>query len=91
MVRTGGPWDYKHGPGNEAFRDYGNFNYGATGRAAGFPEAVLLRAAGAYQYIGPTADPAFGNPSAPPFGDSPQDQFWIQQGSQLYEQSKQLP
>jgi RHS repeat-associated protein len=32
QVRTGGPWDYKRGH-NRWYRNCGNFNYGATGRA----------------------------------------------------------
>ncbi|GAA5526198.1 hypothetical protein Maes01_02797 [Microbulbifer aestuariivivens] len=43
-VRNGGRWDYKQqGSQYEAF---GNYNYGLTGRAAGFPGNVLNRAAG---------------------------------------------
>jgi hypothetical protein len=42
QVRGGGPWDYKQ-------QHPGNFNYGATGKAWGFPDQVLLRAAGSVQ------------------------------------------
>jgi Bacterial toxin 44 len=44
QVNNGGPWDYKRL--NSEYEDFGNFNYGATGKAAGFSEATLLRAAG---------------------------------------------
>ncbi|WP_235433112.1 polymorphic toxin type 44 domain-containing protein [Pseudomonas frederiksbergensis] len=47
QVRNRGPWDYKQLSAEyEAFE---NFNYGATGTAAGFSEDVLLRAAGLAQ------------------------------------------
>ena len=40
---SGGIWDYR--PGNE---DFGNFNYGATLAAAGYPDQFTLRFAGFY-------------------------------------------
>ena len=43
-VRPGGTWDYKNG-GHPEMEHVGNFNYGATGRAAGIP-AFILRGAG---------------------------------------------
>ncbi|MGC4116149.1 MAG: PKD domain-containing protein [Myxococcales bacterium] len=50
MVEDRGAWDYWGGrDGYEQYAPYGNFNYGATGAAAGFGESVLLRAAGGYQ------------------------------------------
>jgi hypothetical protein len=48
-VKTTGPWDYKE-PENE-FKDFGNFNYGATGAAMGYSEDTLLRMAGIQQII----------------------------------------
>jgi hypothetical protein len=46
-VKPGGDWDYKaQGP---QYENFGNFNYAATGAAAGIPESVLRRAAGAVQ------------------------------------------
>jgi hypothetical protein len=44
QVRNKGPWDYKQL--GKDYADFGNFNYGATGRAAGFSEGTLLRMAG---------------------------------------------
>ncbi|QCE32539.1 hypothetical protein FAI41_02510 [Acetobacteraceae bacterium] len=47
MERTGGPWDYKQG--HSELESFGNFHYGVVGTACGFPEELLLRAAGGYQ------------------------------------------
>jgi len=41
QVRNRGPWDYKKL--SAEYEAFGNFNYGATGTAAGFSEDVLLR------------------------------------------------
>jgi hypothetical protein len=60
QVNYGGPWDYKvQGP---QYTDFGNFNYGATGRAAFAPSFTLLRATGRAQR---------GNPNSPQFGGDP--------------------
>src|SRR5262249_55676157 len=45
------PWDYKRYPPAGKYDDFGNFNFGATGAAAGFSEEVLLRGAGALKTI----------------------------------------
>lgn len=85
-VQNKGPWDYKQrGPQYEAF---GNFNYGATGRAARFPSPVLFQEAGRAQGQDTNADPKFGTPGprflpflgTGSFGDDPIDQYWIEQG-----------
>ena len=57
-VRNGGPWDYKKG--QPQYESFGNFHYGAVGTAAGIPEAVLLRAAGAAQIKAGTSEENFG-------------------------------
>ena len=49
QVKNKGPWDYKQ-RGSE-YEDFGNFNYGATGAAAGIPDQILLRAAGWAQQL----------------------------------------
>jgi len=56
QVRKFGPWDYNHSPkrtpediANSTYDSYGNFQYGATGAAAGFDLDTLLRAAGRAQ------------------------------------------
>jgi hypothetical protein len=43
-----GPWDYKwsHGKSHPEYDEFGNFNFGATGAAAGFSLNTLLRGAG---------------------------------------------
>ena len=47
QVDYGGPWDYKSlGSGSKKYAPFGNFHYGATGAAMGFPENTLLRMAG---------------------------------------------
>jgi RHS repeat-associated protein len=40
--RPRGDNDYKQGPGNSKYDAYGNFEYGATGAAAGFSSNVLV-------------------------------------------------
>ncbi|WP_413794840.1 MULTISPECIES: polymorphic toxin type 44 domain-containing protein [unclassified Pseudomonas] len=78
-VRNKGEWDYKQ-RGRE-FEEFGNFNYGATGTAAGIPEQVLLRAAGAAQSIAGTSKAEFGKWWAEsPYGDDRMDQIWIKAG-----------
>lgn len=78
-VRNKGEWDYKQ-RGRE-FEEFGNFNYGATGTAAGIPEQVLLRAAGAAQSVAGTSRVDFGKWWAEsPYGDDRMDQIWIKAG-----------
>jgi hypothetical protein len=48
QVKPYGPWDYKRKYGSK-YEEFGNLNYGATGRATGFPPDVLRRGAGAMQ------------------------------------------
>lgn len=94
QVRNKGPWDYKQ-LGSE-YEDFGNFNYGATGAAAGFSEATLLRAAGWAQVRSGTSRPEWGTSvtlleallgigGTPPYGDDPRDQFWISEGIRYYD------
>lgn len=52
-VKNKGPWDYKQV--NRQFADFGNFNYGACGYAAGIPTALLHRAAGLAQSFAGTS------------------------------------
>lgn len=78
-VRNGGPWDYKQQ--SRALANFGNFNYGATGTAAGIPANILLMAAGFAQYRAGTSRPEWRHwYPRPPYGDDPWDQYWIQQG-----------
>lgn len=78
-VRNGGPWDYKKG--QPQYENFGNFHYGAVGTAAGIPEEVLLRAAGAAQMRAGTSEESFGYFwTDAPYGDDPVDQVWIKAG-----------
>lgn len=78
-VRNKGPWDYKQF--NPYWAEFGNFNYGATGTAAGIPENILLMAAGSAQLRAKTSDPLWGYPwQNPPYSDDPKDQAAIKEG-----------
>jgi hypothetical protein len=85
LVQEGGPWDYKNLPGNThlSYRDFGNYNYGATGAATGlFTLETLLREAGRAQK---KRDPKWGCPIGDwPYGDDPRDQYWIIKGWEDY-------
>jgi len=84
-VRNGGSWDYKQK--NRTWAEFGNFNYGATGTAAGIPENILLMAGGAAQWVAGTNDPKWGNMFfGPPYGDDPNDQRAIREGIQYARQ-----
>jgi hypothetical protein len=78
-VKNSGMWDYKQ-QGTE-YQNFGNFNYGVTGTAAGFSEEILKRAAGFAQIQAGTSKEDRGNPLGSfPYGDDPEDQKWIQLG-----------
>jgi hypothetical protein len=79
QVRNKGPWDFKQmGP---EYTDFGNFHYGAVGRAIGVPEQVLLRAAGWAQSRAGTTLNSFGHwTKDAPYGDDPDDQIHIRNG-----------
>ena len=79
QVRNHGPWDYMQ----QGFQydEFGNFNYGATGTAFGFPSGVLLRMAGWAQIQAGTSLTQWGKPwGGPPYGDDPPGQEQIKQG-----------
>jgi hypothetical protein len=79
QVRNHGPWDYKQR--GEQYQDFGNFNYGATGTAAGYPPFILKRFAGWAQIEAGNPDPSFGRPwGSAPYGDDPNDQAQIDKG-----------
>jgi RHS repeat-associated protein len=81
MVRPGGPWAGRLGePG-------GNWNYGATGRAAGISLEILLRGAGLAEQLeritGSTGSGEGGQGyplGGPPYGDNPWSQREIREG-----------
>ncbi|WP_050587379.1 DUF4157 domain-containing protein [Mesorhizobium sp. LSJC269B00] len=82
------PAEYRHvvGPGDEIqnpYEDFGNWHFGFMGSAAGIPEEILLRAAGAAQKIAGTSNERWSNPGLggkAPFGDDPNDQRLIKEG-----------
>ncbi|MBD9660382.1 MULTISPECIES: polymorphic toxin type 44 domain-containing protein [Pantoea] len=87
QVRGHGPWDYKNQSGKQ-YANFGNFNYGAVGHAAGITEAVLLRAAGWAQSRAGTSNIEFGSwYGSSPFGDDPEDQYWIRAGIEYAKRS----
>lgn len=61
-VAPGQSWDYKHQIEGKDYQDFGNFNYGAVGAAAGFSEYELLVAAGAVQVLQNAWSLATGHP-----------------------------
>lgn len=88
---TKGAWFARVAPGGiwagGLGEPWGNYNYGATGRAAGIPLSVLLRGAGAAEQLegltGRTGSESTGqgNPfGGPPYGDNPEGQEQIKQG-----------
>jgi hypothetical protein len=107
LVKTGGPWDYKRQDRTyvaedrpSRFVDFGNFNYGAAGIAAGFTEGQLLRLAGRAQQQD-TPGTGVGTPvglvkalmgvgGIAPFGDEWSDAYMIKQGIK-YTQNKCFP
>ncbi|WP_249032654.1 polymorphic toxin type 44 domain-containing protein [Tenebrionicola larvae] len=78
-VRNRGPWDYKQF--DPYWANFGNFNFGATGTAAGIPANILLMGAGFAQSRAGTSNPLWGNwYDKPPYGDDPTDQRFIREG-----------
>ncbi|KOP53780.1 bacteriocin [Pseudomonas coronafaciens pv. porri] len=80
-VRGHGPWDYKQQ--NHKWENFGNFHYGAVGRAGQLSEQLLLRAAGFAQKEAETQDPEIDWGHwfwRAPYGDDPKDQTWIERG-----------
>jgi hypothetical protein len=98
QVKDKGPWDYKYrDPAvNEGKRSkyepFGNFNYGASGAAAGFSEGQLLRLAGHYQTDKTYAEgenpgivrSILGVGGRAPYGDERSDQDQIRSGINYY-------
>ncbi|MEH5010239.1 polymorphic toxin type 44 domain-containing protein [Phytobacter diazotrophicus] len=78
-VRNKGPRDYKQF--DPYWAAFGNFNFGATGHAAGIPAEILLMGAGWAQSRARTSRPEWGTwYKDAPYGDDPQDQYWIKEG-----------
>jgi hypothetical protein len=88
QVGNGKAWDYKAHGGDE---NYGNFSYGATGRALGVGLNFLLRMAGENQYQKKIYDPKNGKPwGDAPFGDTPHEQALIRLGAMYYDNGCRL-
>lgn len=97
LVKPGGKWDYKTQSNAEHnYEEFGNFNFGATGGAAGFSLDILLRAAGyVQQHWGDKNAPGVGGSVSltdvlsgkggeAPFGDQASDQAAIKRGYSYY-------
>jgi Bacterial toxin 44 len=95
MVKSRGPWDYKHAYGTTTKYVYngksitgeglGNMHYGYVGRAAGFSSTILKAAAGAVQIYSGTSYVGWYKS----YFDDPNDQYWITYGIGLW--GKDLP
>ena len=86
-VNDYGPWDYKRVGPHGYYEKFGNFNYGATGAAMGWPPQILLRMAGwAQRRKKENSKPEWGTPwdlnLHGPYGDDPKDQVMIRAGIQ---------
>ena len=82
-VRPGGDWDYKQGCSK--WENFGNFNYGVVSAAYGIPLDTALWSGGVVQKGVGTSRDDWGSPwTGPPYGDDPQDQYWIKQGYLYY-------
>ena len=67
------------------YEDFGNFNYGVTGSAAGFSPEVLKRAAGFAQWRAGNNNSNLGSfLGGYPYGDDFKDQIMIQKGIDYY-------
>lgn len=88
QVTHRGPWDYKRLTPDLRYENFGNFNYGATGAAAGFDALTLHSEAGKVQAIplGMSSKPAeWGQPYGNyPYGDEPKDAAQIAAGIAYY-------
>jgi hypothetical protein len=93
QVKTCGPWDYKNGPYPNAsqYDPFGNFNFGAAGRAYGWNSLTLQNEAGIANGPGGEGSPGphlHPEQGIPPYGDRPLDNWWIQMG---IEYARQYP
>lgn len=88
-VKPGGKWDFKR-DGNPQYDRFGNFHYGAVGKAAGFSEIMLLNEGGRVN----TAADGAGisgtwwkgySDGVIPYGDQWQDHWDINQGFDYYD------
>jgi hypothetical protein len=107
QVRKFGPWDYNHSKlrtpeeiATSFYDSYGNFQYGATGAAAGFDLDTLQRAAGRAQENGGDVRGDGGKSGGllgvftgigakAPYGDKAVDQDIIRLGFEYYKKGCQ--
>lgn len=79
QVRNRGPWDYKQF--DTYWAEFGNFNFGSAGTAAGIPADILLMGAGWAQSRAGTSRSEWGHWYGDrPYGDDPADQRAIKEG-----------
>lgn len=82
LVQNKGAWDYKQqNTSSTSYENFGNFNFGATGAAMGFPDQVLQRGAGWAQTRAGTSKSDWGSPLGKfPHGHDKNDQEQIKSG-----------
>ena len=82
LVENKGEWDYKRQ--GKQYEEFGNYNFGATAWAMGFPDQVAERGAGWYQQ-NRGAGGGTGNwwGASSPYGDQVQDNVNIRAGQAL--------
>ncbi len=104
MVADQKPWDYKYrdregaARGDSVYEEYGNFTYGAAGRASGYSLNVLQHMAGWYQTFEPEGAKSssqylarLGIGGEYPYGDQLKDAQQIEAGFAYYECRKAHP
>jgi Bacterial toxin 44 len=85
MVAPNAPWDYK--TQGQQYDAFGNFNFGATGAAAGIPLQVLQAGAGAVSTLVGTNSSQYGSWYQPPlYGHAPIKSQTIAAGYAYYQQ-----
>lgn len=84
LVRNHKPWDYKR-QDSKKYENFGNFNFGATAAAMGFPYEVAQNGAGIYQRFWGAATAGAGTPVLNwPYGDAKNDAEQIKDGYDYY-------
>jgi type VI secretion system secreted protein VgrG len=84
QTAPGGQWDPLRW--GKPFQDFGFFNLGVVGRAAGIPAGVLLRQAGTRHIAEHGPSPEAGDPGnglwggRAPFGNDPRSHEWLKKG-----------
>ena len=73
-VKSGGKWDYKQY--DSRYENLGNYNFGLTAKARGYPNMGIRFGAGVYQIWSGTSKWKFSNS----YFDDPVDQKWINEG-----------